>query len=289
MSALLSQRTATLARALSRERSRPGGMDVGILLSFAMLVFLAAAAAFPHLLTWSDPNATDPEVAFQAPSWHHIFGTDHAGRDLYARVIFGARQSLLIGLLATGIGFGGGVLLGLGSALAPRAVDLVLGRFIEVLFVFPTVLLALVFIAVLGTGLGPLIVAVGVGMIPDAARLVRAQGLKVKHAEYVVASRALGRSSARLLRDTIFPNVLRALSVVATLGVGQAILWASSLSFLGLGAAPPSPEWGVLLGDGRDYIEIGWWISLFPGVVITLTVLSFTVIARHLQRRTEGQ
>jgi peptide/nickel transport system permease protein len=256
---------------------------------FLFITILAVASLFPHLLAWGDPYATDPSRAFQSPSWHHVFGTDYAGRDLYTRVIFGARQSLLIGVLSTAIGLTGGLTLGLGSALGPRAVDIIIGRFIEVLFVFPTILMALVFIALLGTGVGPLIVAVGVGSIPDAARLIRAQALKVKQGDFVVASRALGRSESSVLLVTILPNVIRSIFVIATLGVGQAILWASSLSFLGLGAAPPSPEWGVMLADGRDYLQAGWWISLFPGLFITFSVLSLTVAGRYLQRRSEGR
>lgn len=251
----------------------------------AFLLVLALAAVAPTLVTSLDPYATDAASAFLPPSAGHLFGTDYAGRDIFARVVFGARQSLVIGVLATMVGLAGGLLLGLGSALAPRTVDLIVGRFIELLFVFPTVLTALLLIAILGTGVGPLIIAVGVGSIPDSARLIRAQALKVKQQDYVIASRALGRSGLQVVAATIAPNVLRPIFVVATLGVSQAILWASSLSFLGLGAAPPSPEWGVMLADGRDYIDLGWWISLFPGLFITLTALSLTIVGYSLVRR----
>jgi peptide/nickel transport system permease protein len=265
------------------------GIPMDVCLAFLFLAILAIASLAPGILAWSDPFATDAAMAFQAPSWSHIFGTDHAGRDIYARVIFGTRQSMMIGIFSTAIGVSGGLLLGLLSALGPRALDVALGRLIEVLFVFPTVLMALVFIALLGTGIGPLIVAVGAGSIPDAARLVRAQALKVKHGEFVVASLALGRSGADVLFATILPNVVRSIFVVATLGVGQAILWASSLSFLGLGAAPPSPEWGVMLADGRDYMQTGWWIALFPGLFITLSVFSLTIAGRYLQQKSEAR
>ncbi|RLP74083.1 ABC transporter permease [Mycetocola tolaasinivorans] len=274
---------------LRPRRVRLWGIPFGVALALAFALFLLVAAVAPQIVAWGDPFATDPAAAFSAPGAAHIFGTDHAGRDIYTRIVFGAQQSLLIGVAATAIGVGGGLILGLGSALAPRAVDLVVGRLIEVLFVFPTVLIALILISILGSGIGPLIVAVGLGTVADSARLIRAQALKVKHGEFVAASRALGRSSTAVLLQTIAPNVIRPIFVIATLGVGQAILWASSLSFLGLGAAPPSPEWGTMLADGRNYLQVAWWISLFPGLFITLSALSLTIIGRFLQQRTEGR
>jgi peptide/nickel transport system permease protein len=285
----MSERPMAAAPSLKTPRRPRLAIPTDVTLALTFLALLVLAALVPARLTAHDPYATDAARAFLAPSWTFPFGTDHAGRDLYARVVYGTRQSLAIGVLATAIGLGGGLLLGLGSALAPAAVDLALGRLIDVLFVFPTLLMALLFIAVLGGGVGPLIVAVGVGSIPDAARLIRAQALQVEQADYVLASRALGRSGGQLLLATVLPNVVRPLFVVATLGAGQAILWASSLSFLGLGAAPPAAEWGEMLADGRDYLQVCWWMSFFPGLFITASVLCMTVVGRHLQQRGAGR
>lgn len=264
-----------------------GRAPIGAILAFTFIGLLVVATVAPGLIAWTDPFATDPAAAFTGPGWGHPFGTDHAGRDLYSRVVHGAQQSILIGVSATVIGLTGGLVLGLGSALGSRIADFVLGRVIEVMFVFPTILTALVLISILGTGVGPLIIAVGVGSIPDSARLIRAQALKVRSMDYVVASGALGRSRAQVVVQTILPNVVRPIFVIATIGLGQAILTASGLSFLGLGATPPSPEWGTMLADGRDYLEIGWWISFFPGLTITLSVLSLTIGGRYLQGRME--
>ncbi|KAB2582157.1 hypothetical protein BS297_27380 [Rhodococcus erythropolis] len=273
---------------MSRVRDwRKGSSRLGAYLAFAFIGILAIATVAPKVLTRTDPYATDPSAAFTGPTLAHVFGTDHAGRDVFSRIVYGTQQSLLIGVLATTIGLIGGLVLGLGSALGPRAADLVLGRIIEVMFAFPVILTALMLISILGSGAGPLIVAVGVGVIPDTARLIRAQALKVRSMDYVVASRALGRSKAQVVARTVVPNVARPIFVIATIGLGQTILAASGLSFLGLGAPPPSPEWGTMLADGRDYLLIAWWISFFPGMAIVLTVLSLTVGARHLQRRLE--
>lgn len=264
-------------------RSRPE-----VAASSAFLLLLLLASILPSALATHDPYQTSAALAFRPPSAEHWFGTDAAGRDVYSRIVFGARQSLLVGVLATLIGLAGGLLLGLGSALSNRFIDAVLGRLIEVLFVFPTLLVALVLITIIGTGIVPVIVAVGVGSIADNARLIRAQAFKVKSSSYVVAAEALGHSGSSVLFRTILPNVLRPIFVIGTIGVGHAILWAASLSFLGLGAQPPSPEWATMLADGRSYVQSAPWIAVIPGVLLTLTVLSLTVLGRNWQRNAGG-
>lgn len=259
----------------------------GVALSSLFLAFLLLACLFPSLLATHDPFQTSAALAFKPPSAEYWFGTDAAGRDVYSRIVFGARQSLLVGVLATLIGLVGGIVLGLTSALSNRFIDAVLGRAIEVIFVFPTLLVALVLITVTGTGISSVIIAVGIGSIADNARLIRAQAFKVRHSNYVIAARALGHSRWQVIFRTILPNVMQPIVVIATIGVGYSILWAASLSFLGLGAQPPSPEWATMLADGRSYIQSAPWITIIPGVLLTLTVLSLTVLGRYWQRKND--
>jgi peptide/nickel transport system permease protein len=164
-----------------------------------------------------------------------------------------------------------------------------ISRFLEVLFAFPSLLLALLFVAMFGAGVGSLIIAVGIGSAPGYARMIRGQVIAVRHAPYVEAARVLGHRPLRIMASNIFPNAMRPLLVLGTLGIGQSIVWASALSFLGLGAAPPAPEWGAMLAAGRDFISSAWWLEFFPGAVIVATTLAVTAIGRHLQRRLEGR
>ena len=261
----------------------------GVILAFAFALFLLAALVVPNLIGPNDPFAVDPANAFQGPGLGHLFGTDQSGRDEFSRVVWGARQSLWVGVLATVIGVVGGLVLGLVAGLAGRIADVVTSRFIEILFAFPGLLLALVFIVVLGRGIGPAAVAVGIGSIPGYARILRGQVLQVRQSGFVEASRALGWSPMRRLRTTIIPNALRPLLAMVTLGIGQAVIWASALGFLGLGAEPPTAEWGTMLADGRSYIQIAWWIALFPGLFISFTALSATTIGHFLQEQREPE
>ena len=280
--------TADRARG-SRLRSRLLRTSPGVALAGAFLVLTAVAVVAPELLAPVDPDLPQPSEAFAAPDAAHPFGTDQSGRDLLSRVIHGARQSVLVGVAAAAIGVGGGGALGLLAALGGRVADTVVSRVVEVLFAFPALLLALLFVTILGTGIGPAAVAVGIGTAPGYARMVRATARQVAGSGYVEAARTLGRSSVRITLRTIVPNVVRPLLVLGTLGIGQAVVWASSLSFLGLGAQPPAAEWGTMLADGRSYVQIAWWIAVFPGLAITLTAVSTTVVGRALQRRLDGR
>jgi peptide/nickel transport system permease protein len=263
--------------------------SAGLLLSLAFLVVVAVAVLLPGQLAPFDPDAPHPADAFAAPDLAHPFGTDQSGRDLLSRVVHGARQSVLVGVAAAAIGVLGGGALGLLAALGGRFVDSVISRVVEVLFAFPALLLALLFVTILGTGIGPAAVAVGIGSAPGYARMVRATAAQVAGSGYVEAARALGWSRTRVTLRTVVPNVVRPLLVLGTLGIGQAVVWASSLSFLGLGAQPPAAEWGTMLADGRSYVQIAWWIAVFPGLAITLTAVSTTVVGRALQRRLDGR
>ncbi len=261
----------------------------GTLLAGLFLAWLVAAALAPSLFSHSDPLAIVPRDAFQAPGWAHWFGTDQSGRDIYARIVFGARQSLLIGMAATALAMAVAISLGLLGGLLGGATDRAIGWLLEVLFAFPSLVLALLFVAVFGSGIGPLIIATGIGGAPGYARMVRGQVLSVRHAGYIEAARALGHRPARIILRQLLPNALRPLVVTMTMGVGQAIVWASALSFLGLGAKPPAPEWGTMLSMGRDFVVNAPWLTFVPGLFIVLTTLSTTVVGRYLQQRLEGR
>ena len=261
---------------------------IGTVLASLVVLFVLIAAVAPSLLTDRSPTAIDLAGTLQAPSWAHPFGTDDAGRDLFTRVIYGSRQSLGIGLGATGIAFGIAIVLGFTAALAGGLVDGLITRVIEVVFAFPALLLALLVIAVRGPSLYTEIIAVGIGSAPGYARMVRGQVLAVRRSGYIEAASALGHPRFAVIRRHLFPNAMRPLVAVVTLGVGQSIVWASGLSFLGLGVPPPASEWGALLDAGRVHITTSWWLEILPGLVIVLVALAVTGLGRTLQNRLGG-
>jgi peptide/nickel transport system permease protein len=272
-------------RALSRVR----GVRPAVLLASLFVLFILIAAIAPSLLTKGDPLQVNLAHSLQSPSLEFPFGTDQSGRSVYTRVIYGARESILIGLGATAVGLGLAALLGVAAGIGGKWVDGAISRLLEVLFSFPLLLFALFLVAIFGSGVSTQILAVGIASSPGYARMIRAQVLQVKGADYVIASRALGHPPSRTLFRNILPNAFRPLVVLATLGVGQSIVWASALSFLGLGVAPPAPEWGAMLDAGKDYIQTAWWLELFPGAAIVATTLAASCIGRYLQRRIEGE
>jgi peptide/nickel transport system permease protein len=265
-------------------RPRHGGV-----LAAAVLLTLAAAAALAPGLFAGDPLAADPLHVLEAPSAAHWFGTDQLGRDVFDRVVHGARHSLAIGLAATLLAVTAGLLLGILAGLAHRYADEALSRSFDALSAFPLLLLALLFIAIAGPGTLSLVVAIAIATLPHYARVVRSQTLVVRRAGYVTQAVAFGDSRTRLVLRHVLPNVLGPIPVLAVIGLGEAILAAAGLSFLGLGPQPPSPEWGTMLAEGRGYLTVAWWVSVLPGVAVTLTVISLTVVGRHLQRRFEGR
>ncbi|MBD8474778.1 ABC transporter permease [Pseudomonas sp. CFBP 8770] len=261
----------------------------GASLAIGFLALVIVAAAVPQLFAHGDPLAIVPRDAFHPPGWAHWFGTDQSGRDIYSRVIHGARLSLFVGLAATALAMSIAIVLGLLGGLGGLRTDRGVGWLLEVLFAFPSLVLALLFVAIFGSGIGPLIIATGLGAAPGYARMVRGQVLAVRNAGYIEAARALGHPTRRIIWRQLLPNAMRPLIVTLTMGVGQAIVWASALSFLGLGARPPTPEWGTMLSMGRDFIANAWWLTFFPGLFIVLTTLSTTVAGRYLQQRLEGR
>jgi len=272
-----------------RTQRRPRRIRLGASLAIGFLTLVIVAALVPQLFAHGDPLAIVPRDAFHPPGWAHWFGTDQSGRDIYSRVIHGARLSLFVGLAATALAMSIAIVLGLLGGLGGLRTDRGVGWLLEILFAFPSLVLALLFVAIFGSGIGPLIIATGLGAAPGYARMVRGQVLAVRNAGYIEAARALGHPTRRIIWRQLLPNAMRPLIVTLTMGVGQAIVWASALSFLGLGARPPTPEWGTMLSMGRDFIANAWWLTFFPGLFIVLTTLSTTVAGRYLQQRLEGR
>lgn len=264
-------------------------LPLGVVLSSAFLLALAIALAVPFWLTSYDPLSGDVTIGLQAPSLAHWFGTDRLGRDVFARVVYGARYSLLIGIAGMLLSLVAGTLLGLLAGLKNRWLDEVASRLFDMLSAFPNVLLALLVIALIGPGLMNVAVAIGIAGIPKFGRLIRSQTQLVRNADYVRHAVLYGQSRGKVFLRHLLPNVLVAIPIVATIDIGSSIIAVSGLSFLGLGPQPPTPEWGVMLAEGRDVLRVAWWPSVFPGVAITLTVIAFTVVGSYLQRRFEGR
>ncbi|MEO6944624.1 MAG: ABC transporter permease [Lacisediminihabitans sp.] len=255
------------------------------IVSAVIILLLVIAAVIPALFAPGDPLAVHPSASFQGPSVAHFFGTDESGRDIFTRIVHGTRASLVIGLSATAIGLGLALILGLLAGLGPRWLDFGTTRFVEMLFAFPGLLLALLFIVIYGPGVVTSTIAVGLATAPGYARIIRSQVLIVKNAPYIEAAIVLGRSRTQRVIHHLLPNVAGSLFVLATLGIGQSIVWASSLSYLGLGAVPPTAEWGAMLSAGRTYITSFWWMTFFPGVFIVLSAAATTLLGRSLQQR----
>lgn len=230
-------------------------------------------------------GAADIDIAnrLKGPSGAHWFGTDEFGRDVLSRVIVGARVSVQVAAIAVGISLVAGVLIGLVAGYYGRAVDTVLMRLMDVLFAFPAILLAIAILAVLGPGLSNAMIAIGVVFTPIFARITRASVLTVREEVYVRAARSLGASDARLIALHVLPNVLAPVIVQTSISLAFAILNEAALSFLGLGVQPPRPSWGRMLFDGRGFVRQAWWMAVFPGAAIFVTVLAFNVVGDALR------
>ncbi|MDB4895660.1 MAG: binding-protein-dependent transport system inner rane component [Firmicutes bacterium] len=265
-------------QAVRRLQRNPGAMLGLVILAVLVLAALLAPAIAPF-----DPikqNATD---AMQGPSLKHWLGADQFGRDILSRLLFGARISLRIGLVSVGIAASIGILLGLLAGFYGGWLDMLISRFIDLLLAFPGILLALVIVTVIGPSLFNVMVAVGISAVPNYARLVRGTVLAARENVYVEAAEAIGARDRTILVKHILPNVLGPVIVLSTLGIAGAILSGAALSFLGLGAQPPTPEWGAVLSDGRNYLRQAWWISTFPGLAIMVTVLSVNLLGDGLR------
>ncbi|WP_128931841.1 ABC transporter permease [Bradyrhizobium zhanjiangense] len=264
-------------------------VPVRVAASLIIIGFFALAAMMPKVLQTHDPFAIDLRSSLQSPSIAHWLGTDQLGRDLYSRLLEGAGQSLAIGLGATALSMSIALILGVAAALSGGVFDGILSRIVDVLFAIPTLLLALVFVTVFGPSVLTEVIAVGIGTAPGYARMIRGQMLSIKGTGYVEAAKALGHPFPRIVWRHILPNAMNPLTAMMTIGVGQAIIWASGLAFLGLGVAPPAPEWGALLNAGRNYVIYAWWLEIIPGLAVTAFALSVTTVGRHIQDRLEGK
>lgn len=278
---------AVLTLPVPARRTGPGRSNITIAVSGTVLALAAVTAIFPDLLAHTDPLFADPAASLASPSAIHWAGTDLQGRDVISRIIHGARYSLSIGLGATVLALAAGLLLGILAATAPRWADRALSRAVDILAAFPEVLLALLFIALTGPGVTNLIVAIGIAGIPKYARLVRTQILQTRQAGYVEQARTFGVTGVRSLLRHVLPNALGSLPIIATIGLGEAIVSSAALSFLGLGPQPPNPEWGLMISESRDYLRHAWWLGVFPGAAVTVVVIAATVLGRTLQARYE--
>ncbi len=272
-------RSAGLWRDAFRRLIRNRGALAGLMI----LALLALMALVAPLIAPYDPNAIAPIANLKGPSGAHLFGTDQFGRDILSRIIVGARLSFEVGFIAVSLAMVCGIALGLVAGYFGHTVDAVITILIDIMLAFPGILLALAIIAILGPSLYNLMIAVGIAGIPAYTRLVRGTTLAAKQQAYVEAARVCGAQDAAIMCRHILPNILSPVIVLATLGIGSAILIGASLSFLGLGAKPPTPEWGAMLSAGRNYLSIAWWITLFPGLAIMVTVLSINMVGDGLR------
>ncbi len=246
-----------------------------------MLLFIAAVFA-PFIAPY-DPQRIDAYHVFSPPSPGHLFGTDELGRDVFSRVLWGTRVSLEVGFAAYGIALFVGIIVGAISGYYGGWVDSTLMRFVDIMLNFPTLFLILAVIAIMEPNIIIIMVVIGITGWMDVARLVRAEFLTLKEREFILAAKAIGAGDLRIISRHMLPNAMAPVFVSATMGVAGAILIESSLSFLGLGVQPPMPSWGNMLASGRDNIGVAWWLSVFPGLAILITVLSYNLVGEGLR------
>jgi peptide/nickel transport system permease protein len=264
-----------IGRRFARNRLSLAGAAVVV-----CLVFVSVAAP---LIAPYDPTVIDVYNVLSPPSSTHLLGTDELGRDLLSRIIWGSRVSLKVGFVAVGIAIFIGILIGAVAGFYGGIADMILMRFVDMMLAFPTFFLILAVIAILEPSIFTIMAVIGITSWMDVARLVRAEFLTLKERDFVEAARAVGVNNIRLMFRHILPNALSPVFVAATFGIAGAILVESGLSFLGLGVQPPDPSWGNILTSGKDNIEIAWWLSLFPGLAILVTVLSYNLIGEGLR------
>ena len=244
---------------------------------------LMAVAVFGPPIYPCDPLAPDPVNRLKGPSKSHPFGTDSLGRDILSRVIQGSRISIIVALIAVSISLVPGGLLGLLSGFYGGKLDESIMRFMDIMLAFPAILLAIFITAILGPSLLNTMIAVGIVYIPHYARIVRSSVISLKEQEFVQAVRSVGGSNLRIIAVHLFPNTVAPIIVYATLGMGTAVLQAAALGFLGLGAQPPAPEWGAMLSEGRQYIQLAPHVAAFPGLAIFILVLGFNLFGDGLR------
>ena len=252
----------------------------------SILFLIGILIIFAELIAPYDPIKISMQGR-KAPSLEHLLGTDRLGRDILSRIIYGGRISILIGITSVAIGLSTGSILGIISGYYGGSLDNIIMRLMDSLLAFPGILLALVIIAVLGPGLMNVTLAVGISSIPEYARLARGKVLEVKEMQYIEAVRSIGISNLLIMIKHIIPNMSSSILIMASLQLGNAILVGSGLSFLGMGAQPPTPEWGLMTAEGRNFMNQAWWISTFPGLVILITVLSINQLTDCIRDHTD--
>ncbi len=253
-------------------------MSGAIVVAALFVVSLLAQVIVPY-----EPNAINAWAVLSPPSWQHWFGTDELGRDVLSRIIFGARISLKVGFVAVGIAVSIGTVVGLVSGYYSGLVDTVMMRFVDIMLCFPAFFLILAVITVREPSIWNIMIVIGLTGWMGVARLVRAETLSIREMDYILAARCIGCSDARIIFRHILPNAISPVLVSASLGVAGAILTESALSFLGIGVLPPTPSWGNILTSGKDYIEFAWWLSLFPGLSILMTVLAYNLLGEGIR------
>ena len=253
------------------------------LVGLIILVPMFLCAVLAPLISPHDPVEPDLKNILTGPTWSHPFGTDTLGRDVFSRVIYGSRISLLVGFVSVGIATLIGIMIGAVSGYTGGIVDELIMRFVDLMMCFPTFFLILAVIALLEPSIWNIMIVIGLTNWMGIARLVRAEILSIKGKEYVLAAKAMGFPRRRIIFGHVLPNALSPVYVVATLGIGGAILTESALSFLGIGVQPPTPSWGNILTQAKDNIEVAWWLSLYPGLAIFLTVMGYNLLGEGLR------
>ena len=253
------------------------------LAGLGLLAALILLSVFANVLAPYDPIKRNISEAMLGPSPRHWLGTDPLGRDEFTRVLYGGRLSLYVGLASVILSMTIGVPVGLLSGYFGGWVDGTLMRFVDLILAFPGIIFAIWLVAMLGPGINQVILANALFLMPSFARIIRGSVLTMKEADYVMAARSLGAGDLRILATHVLPNVLAPIVVLASLAISGAILTAATLSFLGLGSQPPTPEWGAMLSDGRPFMQSAWWLALFPGLMLTFTVLASNIVGDGLR------
>jgi peptide/nickel transport system permease protein len=270
---------SALGKALAFCRREPVGT-----LGLVIVLIIAAAGLGAEWIAPYNPTSNDFAAMTEAPSWAHLLGTDQLGRDIFSRVVFGARTALIVGFSSAIVGGFVGLVLGVASAYFAGFIDLILQRIMDIMMAFPLIIMALAIVAIFGTGVHNVIVAVTIPLIPRCARVIRASALAIREMPYVDAARACGFGHTRIILRHMVPNVMAPFLIILTAFVGQAILAEASLSYLGLGVQEPVPAWGLMLqGGAEEYATTAPWIAVFPGLAIMLTVFGFSLFGDALR------
>lgn len=258
-------------------------MNAKIISGLIVIIFLCVIAVFAPFLAKHEPNKIVIDEVLLGPSANHLLGTDQLGRDLFSRMLYGARISLLVGIVAVGISCLVGLFLGSLAGFFAGPIDSIVMRFVDIMLCFPAFFLILSVVAILEPSITNIMCIIGLTSWMGIARLVRAEILSLKEREFILAARALGVSNLKIITRHLIPNALGPVIVNATLSVAGAILLESSLSFLGLGVQPPNPSWGNILAESKSTLGAAWWLSLFPGLAILITVLGFNLLGEGLR------